>query len=111
MPKIFFLPHKKICPNGLIIESKKNENLLDIAHRNNIKIENACKKSCICTTCHCIIHKGSNSLSNIKENEDNILNKAWGLEIKSRLSCQIKINNRDLVIEIPMYNINYINEY
>ncbi|XZR53152.1 MAG: ISC system 2Fe-2S type ferredoxin [Enterobacteriaceae bacterium] len=109
MPKIFFLPNKKICFNGLILESKKNENLLDLAHNNNIKIENVCKKSCICTTCHCIIHKGLNSLKIIKENENDILDKAWGLEIKSRLSCQIKISKRNLVIEIPIYNINYIN--
>ncbi|WMC20204.1 MAG: ISC system 2Fe-2S type ferredoxin [Enterobacteriaceae bacterium PSpyr] len=111
MPKIFFIPNKKICFNGLILESKKNKNLLDLAHNNKIKIENACKKSCICTTCHCIIHKGFYSLEIIKNNENNVLNKSWGLEIKSRLSCQIKIKKRDLVIEIPVYNINYINEY
>ncbi|WMC18810.1 MAG: ISC system 2Fe-2S type ferredoxin [Enterobacteriaceae bacterium PSpicST2] len=109
MPKIFFLPNKKFCLNGLIVESKKNENLLNLAHKNNIKIESACEKSCICTTCHCIVQKGFNSLKNIKLNENDILDKAWGLEIKSRLSCQIKVINRDLVIEIPIYNLNYIN--
>ncbi|BFI91076.1 ISC system 2Fe-2S type ferredoxin [Enterobacterales bacterium endosymbiont of Anomoneura mori] len=111
MTKIFFLPNKKKCLNGFIIESKNNTNLLELAHNNNIKIENACKKSCVCTTCHCIIHKGYNSLNCLREFEEEILDKAWGLENKSRLSCQIKIKKKDLVIEIPIYNINYINEY
>ncbi|CUR53717.1 2Fe-2S ferredoxin [Serratia symbiotica] len=109
MPKITFLPQKKICPKGAIIKTKLGESILNVAIKNGIKIEHACQKSCACATCHCIIRKGFFSLNKISELEEDMLDKAWGLEPTSRLSCQAKIGNADLIIEIPYYTINYIN--
>ena len=48
--------------------------------------------------------------SSSSENEDDMLDKAWGLEPDSRLSCQAKIGEDDLVIEIPKYTINMVSE-
>ncbi|CAL4044053.1 2Fe-2S ferredoxin [Buchnera aphidicola (Anoecia corni)] len=103
MPKITFLPHREILPNGITITAKTGDTILEAALKNNIQIEHTCEKSCVCTTCHCIIKKGFNSLSKIQEDEDDILGQAAGLEEHSRLSCQAKIGNKNIEIEIP-YN-------
>lgn len=106
MPKIIFLPHKKICPQKKIIQAKKGQSILEVALSNGIIIQHACEKSCACATCHCIIKKGFNSLNKISEIENNMLDKAWGLELKSRLSCQSIIGEKDLIIKIPKYTNN-----
>ncbi|XBC41787.1 MAG: ISC system 2Fe-2S type ferredoxin [Buchnera aphidicola (Kaburagia rhusicola rhusicola)] len=106
MPKITFLPHKILLPKGGVFHAKKGETILDIALRNNINIEHACNKACVCTTCHCFIKKGYFSLSICQEKEEDILDKAWGVQLDSRLSCQAKIMNQDVEIEIPVYTIN-----
>jgi len=101
MPKITFLPNKLLIPKKIVIEARTGETILDAALRNNIEIEHACEKSCVCTTCHCIVKKGFSSLSQIRENEDEILGQAWGLEENSRLSCQAKVGKKNLEIKIP----------
>lgn len=110
MPSIFFYPHKIIIPKGLTVYAKKGESILDIALSNNIQIDHACEKSCACCTCHCIIRKGFFSLSECTEQEEDLLDKAWGLERFSRLSCQTKIGIENIEVEIPFYNVNYVNE-
>ncbi|MCK5664699.1 MAG: ISC system 2Fe-2S type ferredoxin, partial [Thiotrichaceae bacterium] len=72
--------------------------------------EHACEKSCACTTCHVIIREGFDTLEESDENEDDYLDKAWGLEPDSRLSCQAMLATEDLVIEIPKYTINMVSE-
>jgi len=110
MPKITFLPNAQICPNGAEIETKSGISILDVALANGIKLEHACEKSCACTTCHVIVRKGFTSLDDASDIEEDMLDKAWGLESNSRLSCQAKVTNQDLVIEIPKYTINQVNE-
>ncbi|WWO99818.1 MAG: ISC system 2Fe-2S type ferredoxin [Candidatus Dasytiphilus stammeri] len=111
MPKIFFLPHEILLPDGKIVEASVGETILNVALRNGIKIEHFCEKSCACATCHCIVQSGFNSLSTITEREEDMLDKAWGLEPLSRLSCQATIiKNEDLIVEIPRYTANIINE-
>ncbi|QCI21868.1 ISC system 2Fe-2S type ferredoxin [Buchnera aphidicola (Hyadaphis tataricae)] len=107
MPKVLFLPHKIILPQGGEFNANKGETILEIALKNNIKLEHACEQSCACSTCHCIIRKGFLSLSGWSEKEDDILDKAWGLEPESRLSCQAIIGNDDIEVEIPLYTVNY----
>ncbi|ALD15522.1 2Fe-2S ferredoxin [Buchnera aphidicola (Aphis glycines)] len=110
MPKIFFLPHKFILPKGAICICKKGETILNVALLNNIKLEHACEKSCACSTCHCIIRKGFLSLSGWTEKEEDVLDKAWGLESTSRLSCQAIIGDSDIEVEIPLYNANHVSD-
>lgn len=110
MPKIRFLPHAEICPEGLEIEARSGESVLDNALRHGIHIEHACEKSCACTTCHVIVRQGFDSLESSSETEDDMLDKAWGLEPDSRLSCQAIVADEDLVIEIPKYTINMVSE-
>lgn len=110
MPKIKFLPNETYCPEGKEIEATKGESILDAALRHGMDIEHACEKSCACTTCHVIVREGLNSLEESCEDEDDMLDKAWGLEPESRLGCQALVDEEDLVIEIPKYNINLVSE-
>ena len=110
MPKIIFLPHGELCPDGAVIEASPGESILDAALRNDIAIEHACEKSCACTTCHVLVREGFASLNSSDELEDDMLDKAWGLEPDSRLSCQTLVGGTDLVVELPRYTINMVSE-
>tara|TARA_B100002019_G_scaffold109476_1_gene94111 strand:+ start:3353 stop:3691 length:339 start_codon:yes stop_codon:yes gene_type:complete len=110
MPKITFMPNEELCPNGMEVEAIEGQTICDVALKNGIKIEHACEKSCACTTCHVYIRQGIETIDESSENEDDMLDKAWGLEPDSRLSCQAKIREDDLVIEIPKYTINMVSE-
>ncbi len=46
----FFLPHRDLCPDGVVVEAESGETILDAALRSGIEIEHACEKSCACTT-------------------------------------------------------------
>lgn len=110
MPKITILPHETICPEGAEIEAEPGISVLDAALGQKIHIEHACEKSCACTTCHVILREGYYSLEEPEENEEDYLDKAWGLEPESRLSCQAIVADEDLVVEIPKYTINMVSE-
>ncbi|SIN74053.1 ISC system 2Fe-2S type ferredoxin [Salinivibrio sp. ES.052] len=110
MPKIIVLPHQDLCPEGAELEAKEGETVLDVALKNGIGIEHACEKSCACTTCHVVVREGFDSLDESDELEDDMLDKAWGLEPESRLGCQAKITDEDLVVEIPRYTLNHAAE-
>ena len=110
MPKIIFLPNEELCPEGLVVDATKGETILDVALKNNIEIEHACEKSCACTTCHVIVREGFDSLEESDELEDDMLDKAWGLEAESRLSCQACVGDQDLVVDIPKYTVNIVSE-
>ena len=110
MPQIVVLPHVELCPEGAVIDAKAGLSLCDALLGNDVEIEHACEKSCACTTCHVIVREGFNALTPSEDLEDDLLDKAWGLEPNSRLSCQVILGNDDLVIEIPKYTINMAKE-
>lgn len=110
MPQIVFLPHHEICPDGAVIEAEKGESICEAALRHGIKIEHACEMSCACTTCHVVVREGVDSLNEMDDLEADMLDKAWGLEPDSRLSCQALVDDEDLVVEIPRYTINHASE-
>tara|TARA_B100001996_G_scaffold176351_1_gene134647 strand:- start:5248 stop:5586 length:339 start_codon:yes stop_codon:yes gene_type:complete len=110
MPKITFLPNPDICPNGAILDVPNGTSICKAALDNGIQLEHACELSCACTTCHVYVVKGIESLGKPSDDEDDYLDKAWGLKPSSRLSCQAIINDEDLTIEIPKYTINHASE-
>ncbi len=110
MPKIKILPHAQLCPEGKSIDAETGKSILDNLLENGIEMEHACEKSCACTTCHVIVRSGLESLPDAEEKEEDMLDKAWGLEPSSRLSCQAVVQDGDLVIEIPKYTINVVAE-
>ena len=110
MTRIIVLPHEELCPEGAVIEAEPGTTICDAMLANDVEIEHACEKSCACTTCHVYVREGGESLNENSEDEDDMLDKAWGLEPDSRLSCQAVVDNEDLVIEIPKYTINMVSE-
>jgi len=110
MPKIEVKPHPELCPEGTTFTVDSGVSVCDALLRNNVDIEHACEKSCACTTCHVHIRVGMDSLEEADELEEDFLDKAWGLDPDSRLSCQAIVANDDLVIEIPKYTINMVSE-
>ncbi|MEI7843138.1 MAG: ISC system 2Fe-2S type ferredoxin [Gallionellaceae bacterium] len=110
MAQIIVLPHEELCPKGALFDAEKGISICDALLKNDIELEHACEKSCACTTCHVIVREGKNSLEHASELEEDMLDKAWGLEVNSRLSCQAIVGDIDLVIEIPKYTINMAKE-
>ena len=110
MPRLTVLPHPALCPAGARIEAPPGETLCNLLLAHGIEIEHACEKSCACTTCHVVVREGYDSLAAPEEKEEDLLDKAWGLEATSRLSCQARLGDADLVVEIPKYTINYERE-
>ncbi len=110
MTQIIVLPHVELCPDGAVIEAAPGESICNSLLKNDIDIEHACEQSCACTTCHVIVREGFNSLNEAEEEEEDLLDKAWGLEAQSRLSCQAIVGDTPLVVEIPRYTINMARE-
>jgi len=110
MPIIKILPHPEYCPQGAEVTAPAGTSICEALLENGIAIEHACDMSCACTTCHVIVREGFNSLNAQEETEEDLLDRAWGLEPNSRLSCQAIVAQANLVVEIPKYSINHAKE-
>jgi 2Fe-2S ferredoxin len=110
MPIIKILPHSEYCPKGTELTISAGTSICEALLENGIAIEHACDMSCACTTCHVIVREGLASLNPAEETEEDLLDRAWGLEPNSRLSCQTILGQKDVVVEIPKYSINHAKE-
>ena len=110
MPIIHILPHAELCPQGDTIEAAAGTSLCEALLENGIAIEHACEMSCACTTCHVVVRAGLNSLGEMDESEEDLLDRAWGLTPMSRLSCQAIVSTEDVTLELPKYTINHARE-
>jgi len=111
MTRLHVLPHTELCPEGATIEAEPGTSICDALLDAGIGIDHACEKACACTTCHVIVRQGFGSLGTADDKEEDMLDKAWGVEPNSRLSCQARIARDELVIEIPRYTINMVSEH
>jgi ferredoxin, 2Fe-2S len=110
MPHIKILPHPEYAPDGVTIEAPAGTSVCEALLDNGVEIEHACEMSCACTTCHVVVKEGFESLGEMDEAEEDLLDRAWGLAPTSRLSCQAILSNRDVTVEIPKYSINHAKE-
>jgi 2Fe-2S ferredoxin len=110
MPVIKILPHAELCPQGAELLVASGSTICEALLENHIHIEHACDMSCACTTCHVVVREGFHSLNELEETEEDLLDRAWGLEPNSRLSCQAIVAQQNLVVEIPKYTINHAKE-
>jgi 2Fe-2S ferredoxin len=110
MPVITILPHAEYCPQGATVSAEPGASICEALLAHHIEIEHACDQVCACTTCHVIVRQGARSLSEMQEDEEDMLDRAWGLEPDSRLSCQAVLRQQDITIEIPKYSINHAKE-
>lgn len=101
MPRVTFIDpdgtrHEIDAPAGL--------SLLEIAHRHGIDLEGACEGSLACSTCHLIVDSAwFDKLEEIEEDEEDMLDLAFGLTKTSRLGCQIIMTEAldGLVVRLP----------
>ncbi len=110
MPQIIVLPHAVLCPEGAVIDAEPGKSICEALIEADVEIEHACEMSCACTTCHVVVREGYQSLNESTEDEEDLLDAAWGLEATSRLSCQARLGQQDVTIEIPKYTINHARE-
>ncbi|MDP9900118.1 ISC system 2Fe-2S type ferredoxin [Variovorax ginsengisoli] len=110
MPTIKILPHPEYCPQGAEISAPAGTSICEALLEHHVNIEHACEMSAACTTCHVVVRQGFSSLNASDETEDDLLDRAWGLEPQSRLSCQAILAQADVTIEIPKYSINHAKE-
>lgn len=110
MPRITLLPHATLSPEGAVFEARSGAFLCDALLRQGVALEHACEKSCACATCHVVIREGFASLAPASPDEEDQLDRAWGLEAQSRLACQVVIRSDDLVVELPRYSRNLARE-
>ena len=103
MAKIKIWPHEEICPNGAEIVSLPEETICEAALRNHIKIEHACEMSAACTTCHCIVRKGFETLDEASDIEEDLLDMVDDYRENSRLACAIKVSEEldGIFLEVP----------
>ena len=110
MPTVTVLPHPEYAPAGAVINAVAGTSICDTLLDHGVDIEHACGKVGACTTCHVIVAEGFASLNDVDDNEEDMLDRAWGLQPNSRLSCQAIIADADLVVEIPRYSLNLAKE-
>lgn len=101
MPKVTF-----ICQDGkrLDIDAPAGLSLLEIAHKNKIDLEGACEGSLACSTCHLIVDaEDYERLSEPTEDEEDMLDLAFGLTHTSRLGCQIILTDEldGITVSLP----------
>jgi 2Fe-2S ferredoxin len=78
----------------IVVDAPLGQSVLEIAHRNKIDLEGACEGSLACSTCHVIIEQEYfDRLAEPTEDEDDMLDLAFGLTHTSRLGCQIIISD------------------
>jgi 2Fe-2S ferredoxin len=111
MTKVTVLPHPDSCPEGLALEIKPGKVLCDALLAAGLEIEHACDGACACSTCHIIIREGYVSLAAAEDEEEDQLDKAWGLTPNSRLACQVKVGQIPLTVELPRYSLNHAREH
>lgn len=108
MPKMTFI---NTDGNAQEVDAPLGLSVLEIAHRHNIDLEGACEGSLACSTCHVIVDEAFfDQLSEAEEEEEDMLDLAFGLESTSRLGCQIIMSEEldGLVVRLPAETANQL---
>ena len=104
MPKITFInPQGKVSLGPVTIECKKGTSILDASEMcdPDARVGHACGGNLGCSTCHVYVQQGFDSLGDIKDKEDDMMDKAFDVRFgESRLGCQARVSDEDLVVEI-----------
>ena len=90
----------KFLPEGNTVEVPAGTSLLDAARQCDAYVGSACGGNLACSTCHLWVRKGFDSLSDLEDGEDDILDKAFDVRPMSRLGCQAKVGDEDVECEI-----------
>jgi|GEM_PF-885481 2Fe-2S ferredoxin len=90
----------------------KPGSILDVLLGHGAHLEHACGGNCACTTCHVVVKRGRDNLSEATEQEEDLLDKASGLTATSRLGCQavVQDSSAEIVVLVPRFTINHVSE-
>jgi 2Fe-2S ferredoxin len=108
--RITVLPHASLCPQGASFDARHGRKLVDAMLEAGIAIEHACEKVGACSTCHVLLRDGGASVKPADDEEEDQLDKAWGVGPQSRLACCVRIGPEPLVVELPRYTKNHARE-
>jgi len=101
MPKVTFKnPLGNLSTGPLTFECKKGLSILDAAEECGARVGHACGGNLACSTCHVYVEEGLDSLPEISDKENDIMDKAIDVRPESRLGCQAKVADEDLIVEI-----------
>jgi ferredoxin, 2Fe-2S len=101
MPKITFKnPQGPKSTGPITVECKKGLSILDAAEECGARVGHACGGNLACSTCHVYVEEGLDSLPEIADKENDIMDKAFDVRAESRLGCQAKLGDADVVVEI-----------
>ena len=101
MPKITFQNplHLKVV-QPLTVEVKPGMSILEAAEECGARVGHACGGNLACSTCHVYVHEGLDSLPEILDKENDIMDKAFDVRAESRLGCQARVADEDVIVEI-----------
>jgi len=106
MPKVTFLnPHGLGSAGPLTIDCKTGISILDAAEECGARVGHACGGNLACSTCHVWVHTGLDSLPEVTEKENDIMDKAFDVRAESRLGCQARLGADDVVVEITQESL------
>ena len=101
MPKITFKnPQGPKSAGPVTVECKRGLSILDVAEECGARVGHACGGNLACSTCHVYVEQGLGSLGDVSDKENDIMDKAFDVRPESRLGCQAKVADADLVVEI-----------
>jgi 2Fe-2S ferredoxin len=100
MPKITFKNPTGPGSKPLTYECKRGLSILDAAEECGARVGHACGGNLACSTCHVWVEQGLDSLPEIADKENDIMDKAFDVRPESRLACQAKLGDEDVVVEI-----------
>jgi 2Fe-2S ferredoxin len=104
-------PHPDLCPDGASFDAPSGRKLIDALLDHGIALEHACEKVCACATCHVYIVDGAQAVKPADDEEEDQLDKAWGLQANSRLSCCVRLKGPALTVALPRYTKNHAREH
>ena len=100
MPTVTFLNDPAPDGKPKTIEVPAGTSILEAAKRSHAQVGYACGGVCACSTCHVYVRSGLSSLSEQKDREEDILDKAFDVRANSRLGCQARLSNGSVEVEI-----------
>jgi ferredoxin, 2Fe-2S len=100
MPKLTFLNPHGPGSQPLSVECKRGTSILDAAEDCGARVGHACGGNLACSTCHVWVQEGLDSLPEVADKENDIMDKAFDVRPESRLGCQARLGDTDLVVEI-----------
>lgn len=101
MPKLTFKnPEGHLSKGPLTVDAKPGLTVLEVAEECGARVGHACGGNLACSTCHVYVEEGLDSLGEIQDKENDIMDKAFDVRPESRLGCQCRLGDEDVVVEI-----------